>query len=137
MRKALVVLSVLVVAAAGCSKSKDSSSAASSTPPSLSGKVTDKGTKTVSGTSVDVEMDDFYYQPTFVDVKAGTQLTVHLKNEGKASHTFTSSTLGIDVELKPDEKKDVTVTIPAAPGTVELICRFHSNNGMRGAFVVQ
>ncbi len=133
MRNALVGAALVFVVLAGCS----SSAKKASTPPvSLAGKVNDHGTEKASGGSLDVDLYDFYFEPTFVQGPAGSHVTLHVSNEGKASHTFTSAQLGVDVILKPGEKQDVAVTLPAA-STVEFICRFHQNGGMRGAFVVQ
>jgi plastocyanin len=134
MRRALVGAAVMVVILAGCSSS--SAKKASAPPVSLAGKVNDHGTKKASGGSLDVDLYDFYFEPTFVQGPAGGKVTLHLSNEGKASHTFTSSQLGVDVTLKPGGKQDVAVTLPAA-STVEFICRFHQSGGMRGAFAVQ
>ena len=101
----------------------------------LAGSTTNKGTKDVSGSSVDVELDDFYFSPTFL--KGGTPgstITVHLKNEGKASHTFTSAALGVDQTIAPDQTADVQVTLPQS-GATEFHCKFHQqSNGMQGAF---
>ena len=80
-------------------------------------------------------MDDFYFNPTFL--KGGTPgstITVHLKNEGKASHTFTSTALGVDQTLAPAQTADVQVTLPQS-GASEFHCKFHQqSNGMQGAF---
>lgn len=133
MRRALVGATVAVLVLAGCSSSTKTATAS---PVKLAGKVNLHGTKKVSGGSLAVEVYDFYFEPTFVQGPAGSKVTLHVSNEGKASHTFTSSQLGVDVTLKPGDKQDVVVTLPAA-STVEFMCRFHQSGGMRGAFVVQ
>jgi plastocyanin len=85
---------------------------------------------------LEVETDDFYFKPTYVRGEPGQTITVELHNEGAAKHTFTVAALGIDVQLAPDAKEDVTVTLPDQAGLVEFHCNFHSSMGMRGAFVV-
>src|SRR5439155_13518944 len=110
MRKIVILLVAVAVFVAGCGSS---SSTSSSTPVKLSGTTTNKSTKDIGGTSADVELDDFYFSPTFL--KGGTPsstVTLHLKNEGKNPHTFTSTALGVDKTLSPDETADVQVTLP-------------------------
>jgi plastocyanin len=111
--------------AAACSSSSNSSGGG------LSGKVNNHGTKTVSGGTVEVEADDYYFGPTIIKAKAGTKLTLEIKNEGKVPHTFTSSALGVDKTLQPDQKATVTITVKS--GTSEFHCNFHGSMGMRGA----
>jgi predicted lipoprotein with Yx(FWY)xxD motif/uncharacterized cupredoxin-like copper-binding protein len=113
------------------------SAAASKPPVKLSGKTNVHGQKDLSSSSnakLELEQDDFYFSPTFIKVKAGEQLTVTLKNEGKTAHTFTSKALNVDETVQPDKTAKVTVTIPAAGGTVEFFCDFHQSMGMQGAF---
>jgi plastocyanin len=142
MRKLVVAAMVLTLGLTACgsdSNSNDSSSgtttkAASSGPPvQLSGNVTDKGTKDATGkSSFEVEVDDFYFNPTFIKATPGQKLSLEVKNEGKASHTFTSTELGIDKELKAGETATIDITVPNADATV-FFCRFHQGSGMRGA----
>ena len=132
MRKSLILLAPIVVLVGACGSSSSSSSSA---PVKLSGNTTNKGTKELSGTSIDVEMDDFYFSPTFL--KGGTPgstVTVHLKNGGKNPHTFTSAALGVDKTVAPDQTADIQVTLPQS-GATEFHCNFHqASNGMQGAF---
>lgn len=119
------------------SSSKSSKSSSTSKPPvTLSGKVNNKGTKNVSAdgasTKLEIEADDFYFNPTFVKVAPGQKIKIELKNEGSATHTFTSPTLDVDKELAPDTTATVEVTAPAS-GTAAFFCRFHKGSGMQGA----
>ena len=119
----------------GSSKSTSTTKAAASTPVTLSGTVTNKGTKDVSTkgpTSMELELDNFYFNPTFIKAAPGQKLTLELKNEGSVPHTFTAPSLNINKELQPDSKATVTVTVPMS-GTVPFFCRFHKDNGMQGA----
>ncbi len=123
---AAVLAGALLIAA--CS----SSSSGSSSNGGLTGKVNNHGTKTVSGGTVEVEADDYYFQPTFIKAKPGTKLTLELKNEGKATHTFTSPKLNVDEQLAPGQTKTVTITVPSS-GASEFHCTFHQSLGMQGA----
>lgn len=133
MRKILILLGAVAILAAGCGS--DSSTASSGTPVQLPGNTTNKGTKDVSGASVDIELNDYSFSPTFLKGGSpGSTITVHLKNAGKQPHTFTSTALKADKQLGPGETADVQVTLPQS-GASEFHCTFHQqSNGMQGAF---
>lgn len=106
----------------------------SAPPVTLSGTVNDHGTKDLAGADeVDVELDDFYFGPTFIKAAPGAQVKVELENEGKAPHTFTIDALKVDQTVQPGEDATVTVTLPAS-GPVAFYCKFHKAQGMQGAF---
>jgi plastocyanin len=134
MRKLLVLIGCLAAASlvipAGASASV---AARKKAPVKLSGKVNNHGTKTVKGTSIEVEQDDYYFGPTFIKAKPGTTLTINLKNEGTEAHNFSIDDQHIDQTVDPDGKATVTVTVPAT-GIVNFYCKFHlTTNGMQGA----
>ena len=128
-----MVLAVVLLPTVGCGGSGDSTDAGGP-PVSLSGTTNDHGTKTARA-KLEMELDDFYFGPTFVEASAGQNFTIELENEGTAQHTFTSTDLGIDVQLEPGQKKTVTVTAPRS-GVALFMCRFHQNQGMQGAVFV-
>lgn len=131
------VLILLALSAVGTLAACSSGSGGASTgkaPVDLGGAVTDKGSATVSGASIAVEADDFYFNPTFINAKPGSQVSVQIKNEGSAPHTFTSSQLGVDQQIAPGQSATVKITVPAN-GFAEFHCTFHSGRGMRGAVV--
>ena len=43
-----------------------------------------------------MELDDFYFGPTFVSGPAGAKVTIDLSNEGQKNHTFTIDSAKID-----------------------------------------
>ena len=148
MRKACAVSVVVLTAVLGlaaCSSDSKTSSSTSSTgaakkttaPVQLSGEVTNKGTMDISGkgasTTLSLETDDFYFNPTFIKAAPGQRITVTIKNEGRATHTFTSTTLNVDQEVAPGKSATVDVTVPAT-GNAAFSCRFHRSSGMQGAF---
>lgn len=144
MRRLTIVVLVLAVVTAACgSDDGDEAGSAGTTaattatggaPVELSGKVNDEGTEDATGaSSVEMEADDFSFKPTFIKVTAGQTLTIELKNEGEANHTFTSAALDIDHEVGPGRTASVEVTLPAAEAVL-FVCRFHQGGGMQGAF---
>ncbi|MBT2728895.1 cupredoxin domain-containing protein [Bacillus sp. ISL-75] len=81
--------------------------------------------------SIEVVLNDDYFNPKGITIPNGTTTTLILKNKGKKEHTFTVEKLGIDAEVQPGKEKNITVK-PKQPGTYELICRYHFQEGMVG-----
>lgn len=134
--RSIALATVFALAATGCGKDKPASSPgeAGTAPVALSGTVNDHGTKDVTGRDeLEVEQDDFYFNPTFIKAKPGSTLKVELTNEGDVQHTFTIDALNIDETLDKGASKAVTVKLPAS-GAVAFYCRFHKGQGMQGAF---
>jgi plastocyanin len=135
MRK-LLALTVAVLAATAFIAG--TAFAGKSPPVTLDGKVTNKGEKSVKKGKITVEADDFYYKPTFVKAKLGSKVSVKLKNEGEAQHTFTIPSLGVDTVVDEGKSATVDVTLPT-DGALAYYCRFHGEppsggQGMQGAF---
>jgi plastocyanin len=96
----------------------------------------DHGTEEVAGeSSIELELDDFYFEPTVLRGEAGQSITLEVFNEGDEAHTFTSDELGVDEELQPGDETTIDVTFPDS-GQVVFFCRFHDAQGMRGALEV-
>jgi plastocyanin len=131
---------------AGCGSSSSSSSGEStSTESSSEGggqkpiagvQANDHGTKTVSrGGKTEVELDDFYFEPTVLQGKPGQTVELELKNEGQTEHTFTIDSQSVDQELGPGEEAEVEVKFPKS-GVVSFYCKFHKRDGMAGGLAV-
>ena len=101
----------------------------------LSGKVSDHGTQNVSGDSVHLEADSFFFAPTCVRVSSGNAITVTVTNEGQALHNFTVKSLGIDKDVTGGQSITVQVKLPSS-GVLPFICKYHVSSGMQGAFLV-
>jgi len=149
-----VLFAVLAVFGAACSSKSNSSSGGSPSPSesvsasasasaseSAGGTITvgsdtanNHGSKEVDNvTSVEVEMDDFYFGPTVLTGTPGQKLTIELKNESKAGtlHNFTLSDQNIDQDVQADQSTEVTVTFPQS-GFLEFFCKYHKSSGMVG-----
>jgi plastocyanin len=85
--------------------------------------------------TIEVELNDDFFNPKAITVSSGSTTTLILKNKGKKEHTFTVEKLNVDVELQPGEEKTISVK-PEKPGTYELICRYHFKEGMVGEVIV-
>jgi plastocyanin len=148
MKRGVVIVAgcVLLLAAAGCGSSSSSSSGGTTTEESGGGgggqktiagvKANDHGTKAVEDNGkTEVELDDFYFEPTVLEGKPGQTVTLELKNEGETEHTFTIDSQSVDQDLGPGEEAEVDVTIPKS-GVVSFYCKFHKSSGMAGALAV-
>jgi plastocyanin len=145
MKRGVVIVTVLALAivplVAGCGGSSSSSGTTEETSSGGGGgtktiagvRANDHGTKTASSTGkTEIELDDFYFEPTVVRGKPGAQVELELKNEGQVEHTFTLDSQGIDRDLQPGDEAEVTVTIPKS-GELSFYCKFHKREGMAGA----
>lgn len=96
----------------------------------------DHGSRDVSGENeLDLELDDFYFEPTVLTGTAGESPTLHPQNEGSTEHNFSVTDQGIDQDVEDGGNADVTVTIPDS-GTLVFFRKYHQDMGMRGALEV-
>jgi plastocyanin len=137
-RSVVVIATLALLVLAGCSSSDDESSESSvSTVPAgvnLTGKVNIHGSSTAKE-GLEVELDNFYFGPTFIKASANQKFKVELKNEGTVPHTFTSDTLGVNETLQPDQTKTIELNAPPT-GFSAWYCNFHRGQGMQGAVFV-
>jgi len=137
MRRALMVAAVVLLAA-GCggsggnSKSGGGGSEEGGQTTVAGVSANDHGTKSVSGGEAEVELDDYYFEPTVLKGKPGASVTLELKNEGSVEHNFAIDSQGIDKDLEAGEDAKVSVTIPKS-GVVSFYCKYHKSMGMAGA----
>jgi plastocyanin len=139
---AAAILALIAATAAGCGGSSKSSSSGESGGGGGGGKKTiagvpanDHGSKSVTGGEAEVELDDFYFKPTVLTGKPGTQVTLELKNEGSTEHNFTIDSQGIDKDVEAGEDAKVSVTLPKS-GELSFYCKYHKSMGMAGALAV-
>ncbi len=128
----LAVVLILASVATACSKKENESKTIT-----IAGqKANDHGTQEVSGeSSLELEQDNFYFEPTVLKGTPGQKLTIELSNEGSALHNFSIPDQSIDQDVQPDAKGEVTVTFPDS-GTLVFFCKYHQSQGMVGALEV-
>jgi plastocyanin len=88
---------------------------------------------TGANADVSVSLNNYLFDPSTVKVDEGDVVAVRNGN-ARTPHTFTVVGEDVDLELAPLTTE--TVTIDLAPGTYELICRFHESLGMTGTLKV-
>jgi plastocyanin len=92
----------------------------------------DHGAKDVTGmTSLDVEADNFYFEPTVLKGTPGQHLTLTIKNSTGTEHNFTLSSQNVSKDLDANKAETVSLTFPSS-GTVSFFCVYHKNKGMAG-----
>ena len=130
----VAILALIAGAVAGCggsSKSKSGGESGGGKKTIAGVSANDHGSKSVSG-STEVELDNYYFKPTVLKGKPGSELTLELKNEGSVEHNFTIDSQGIDKDLEAGKDAKVSVTIPKS-GVVSFYCKYHKSMGMAGA----
>jgi plastocyanin len=137
MKRALILLAVsslALAAAAACGDDDDDGGAKTTT---LGGQTfNDHGTVDARGKdSAEFELDDFYFNPTFIRANAGQKVTLQLKNEGKATHNFSFAAASVDQDIPPEGNANITITMPAN-GVALIFCKIHKSQGMAGELLV-
>ena len=120
------VIAAALAALSACGGSGSTTGAAAGTP-----SFNDHGTKTVSGSSIELEADNFYFEPSVIRGTPGEKVTVTLKNSSGTEHNFTVKDQHVDVDIDAHESKTATITIPSS-GSVSFYCEYHRSSGMAG-----
>ena len=81
--------------------------------------------KDVSGLAeLDLEADEYYFEPAFLRGTPGQKLKLEIENESSTLHSFTIPEQKLDMDIPPKGKMVVEVTFPPS-GVVRFVCRFH------------
>jgi len=92
----------------------------------------DHGTKDVTNlVELEMEVDDYYFEPTFLQGRPGQKLALTIENETGTLHNFSIREQQLDKDIPPKSKITVKVTVPRS-GTALFFCKFHGPLGMRG-----
>jgi len=138
-RKIAVQPGATMAASSGMPMASSSSTAPRASGPSSSTRaatVNDHDTVDVRGKDeTDVEVDDNYFEPTYLRGAPGQTITLEVENEGSSLHNFSAPDLGINTNIPPKGKAEIQVTFPQA-GTVRFFCSLHTALGMNGALLV-
>ncbi len=94
--------------------------------------VSNHGTKDVKNlTALDVEVNDYYFQPTFLQGWPGQRLTLTIENESATLHNFSIPEQQLDKDIPPNSNVSVRVMFPQS-GTALFFCKIHGPLGMQG-----
>ena len=90
--------------------------------------------RVADGGSIEMEMDEDYFEPSVLKGAPGATVTIELQNEGTRPHNFSVPAQGIDLECGVRSRHEVTVTFPGS-GVLVFKCTYTATSGMRGALV--
>ena len=122
-----VLISIAVLAFAGCGGDGDDSAGGATTSPPA------------AGTPVTMSLVDYALEPKTVQLDAAGTYTFNVTNDGQTQHALEIEGNGVEEEtdtLGPGDSGEVTVELAA--GEYELYCPIddHRANGMEGTLVV-
>lgn len=140
-----LALLMAVLAACGGSGSTSASPASATTPPTTAGSspasaaptptglpsFNNHGAKTATGSTLSLEADNYYFEPSVIRGTPGTKVTLKLENSSGTEHNFTVKRQHVDVDIDAHETKTATITIPSG-GFVSFYCEYHQARGMAG-----
>jgi len=110
------------------------------------------GTKNVT---VDMDMKEYTFTPSTIEVPAGAEVTVNLSNSGTLTHEMVIMVLGKEVtvpfsdddepniywehELEMGESEAIVFTAPSEPGEYQIVCGIpaHLEQGMVAKLIVK
>jgi plastocyanin len=87
------------------------------------------------GATIELEMDEDYFEPTVLKGPAGATVTIELHNDGTRAHNFFVPGQGIDLHCGVRAEDQVQVVFPRS-GVLVYRCRYTATSGMRGALRV-
>jgi plastocyanin len=89
----------------------------------------------VDGGTIEMEMDEDYFEPTVLKGAPGATVTIELENEGVRQHNFSVPGQHIDITCGVRARDVVKVVFPSS-GLLAFTCKFGATSGMRGALAV-
>lgn len=99
-------------------------------------KVSDHGTKDASGAqNLEVEADDYYFDPTFVRGTPGETLTLEVKNDANRTHNISVNGQNVSMDIPAKGNVEVQVKFPQS-GVLQFFCKYHTGQGMNGELLV-
>src|SRR5690606_23835330 len=141
----LTVATALAALTIGCSGGDGDSEA--STPDTTATSVATAATGGDNGNTdngeareIEVSMQDNFFEPTEIRIKAGETVKIEAKNDGTAIHNMIVSdvegqTFQSDALVNPADSSEFEVTVQT-PGSYEFFCAFHLP-GMVGTLIVE
>jgi plastocyanin len=138
MRLAAMAIAIAALVLAGCGDDDSDETTASEEAATIEidgETANNEGTEALTGNTVELEEDDYYFEPTVLTGDAGQRVTLEITNEGDEEHNITITDQGIDEDTEPGESTTVRAEIPDS-GLVPFFCSYHEAQDMRGALAV-
>lgn len=131
------LVGVLALTAAGCGGDDEGGGSASATTAAPETTSAPETTAAAGGGGEDelkLTASDFKWDPTSLEMQAGSEVKVEVSNQGAATHSFTFEEAGADQDIAAGEDATVTFAAPDA-GTYQFLCKYHPN-AMKGSVTV-
>ena len=121
-----VLAGVLALGLAGCGGADEGGSASATTaaPETTSAPETTAGGGT--GNELQLTASGFAWDKTDLQMTAGSEVKVEVRNEDSAPHSFTFPEASVDQTVDGGEDATVTFTAPSA-GEYPFRCKFHAS----------
>jgi plastocyanin len=132
----LAGLAALALGLAGCGDDDSDSGEEAAETIEVDGETANyEGTEEVASDSIELEEDDYYFEPTVLTGEPGQKVTLEITNEGDEEHNLTIADQKVDEDTGPGETASVDVEIPDE-GVIQFLCEYHTAQDMRGALAV-
>ena len=92
--------------------------------------------RVTAGATIEMEMDEDYFDPSVLEGPPGATVTIELQNEGTRPHNFSVPSQHIDLSCGVRAEGRVRVEFPRS-GVLAFTCRYGATSGMRGALRVE
>jgi plastocyanin len=86
--------------------------------------------------SLEVQAEDFYFEPSIINGRPGQHLTLHITNEGNTEHNFTVQSQQINSDIAQGKAVTVRVVLPKT-GIISFFCKYHESRGMAGGLAAR
>jgi plastocyanin len=124
-----LLVGVLALAAAGCGGDGDDGGSASATtaaPETTSAPTTTTAAGGGGDNEIQLVAANFAWDRTSLEMTAGSEVSVEVRNQDSAQHSFTFEAASVDEVVDGGEDATATFTAPAA-GSYEFRCKFHGS----------
>jgi plastocyanin len=126
-----VLVGVLALGAAGCGGDNGGGSASETTaaPETTSAPATTAADTTAGGgteNEIQLTASGFAWDKTELQMTAGSEVKVEVRNDDSAPHSFTFEEASVDETVDGGEDASATFTAPAA-GEYPFRCKFHAS----------
>jgi len=130
------LLGAIALVAAGCGSDDEGSGGGGATTGAAAAATTTTGAAAGGGEQeIKLVAKDITWDTDSLELQAGTEYTVEVDNQDSVEHNFTFAEGNANKDVEGGEDITVTFTAPAA-GSYEFHCKYHADQGMRGAVEV-
>jgi plastocyanin len=84
-----------------------------------------------------IEIRDFAFDVTGVELVAGRQATIRVTNSGGVTHDLSIPAIEASLDYEPGHSSNLIFIAPSQPGPIELFCKYHREQGMQVTLVVR